>query len=98
MENTRKTHKQKTTPQNQQNNYLQQHNSQPKQTKTTLFNKHFTNNIQQKTQANNRNIDKHTRNLPSTPIHIDITQTTKAIKRSKNNKWSRQHKHKTSNT
>lgn len=53
--------------------------------KASYFNKQFTNVIKHATHHSNRQTDRQTRTLPTTPIIITIEQTKAAIKQSRNN-------------
>ena len=55
------------------------------QQKASSFNKQFVNTIQHATKNTNREIDKHTKTLSPSPIHITTTQVHAAISSSTNN-------------
>ena len=53
--------------------------------KASAFNKQFINTVKHETKTSNRKIDKHTKALPVTPIHITSVQVSEAISKSSNN-------------
>src|SRR5688572_32368966 len=55
------------------------------QQRASSFNKQFVNTIQHATKNTNREIDKHTKTLSPSPIHITTTQVLTAISSSTNN-------------
>src|SRR5688572_25675305 len=58
------------------------------QQKASSFNKQFANTIQHATKNTNREIDKHTKTLPPSPIHLTTTQVLAAISSSTNNNFT----------
>ena len=53
--------------------------------KASAINKQFVNAVKHEMKASNRKIDKHTKALAVTPIHITSTQVSEAISKSPNN-------------
>lgn len=55
------------------------------QQKAAAFNKQFVNTVKHTTKPENRKINRHTKSLQPTPIHITSTQVSEAISNSSNN-------------